>query len=90
VFVEGVISCPLHHRHRLRLLPNRHPRGPPVEPASAVSGVIVVSVATVSLRAVVAARGFVSVLLPAPTRAKGYACDHQDNDHDHNNKERYH
>jgi hypothetical protein len=46
-----------------------------VEPAPAVSAVIVAP--AVSVRAVVATRGFVSVLLTATTRAKGDTCDHQ-------------
>ena len=46
-----------------------------VGPAPAVSAVIVVP--AVSVRAVVATRGFVPVVLTATTRAKGDACDHQ-------------
>jgi hypothetical protein len=62
-----------------------------VGPATAVSGaVIMVAVVTVSVRAIVATRGFVSVVLPATTRAKGNACDHQYNHDDCNSKERSH
>ena len=58
-----------------------------VGPASVVA---VMTVAAVIKCAVVATRGFVSVVLPATTRAKGDACDHQDDDHDHDSNERSH
>ena len=47
-------------------------------------------VVAVSVWAVVATCGFVSVVLPATTRAEEDARDHQDNDHRHDNKERTH
>jgi hypothetical protein len=43
-------------------------------------------VSTISIRAVVAACGFVSVPPPATTGAKVDAYDHQDNDHDRDKK----
>jgi hypothetical protein len=52
-----------------------------VEPASAVFVVATTVVST---------RGFVSVVLPAATRAEDDACDHQYNHHDPNYKERSH
>jgi hypothetical protein len=57
-----------------------------VEPAPAAS--IVVVVPAVSVRAVVAARSSVLVVLTATTRAKGDACDYQYNHYYHNNKDR--
>jgi hypothetical protein len=50
----------------------------------------VIVVAVVSVRAVVAARGGVLVVLTATTRGNGDACDHQYNHHDRNYKERSH
>jgi hypothetical protein len=58
-----------------------------VEPAPAVSAVIVV--AAVSVGAVVAARGFVFVPT-ATTRTKGDAYDHKYNHHDRNYKKHSH
>jgi hypothetical protein len=58
-----------------------------VGPASVVAAM---TVAAVIECAVVATRGFVSVVLPATTRAKGDACDHQDDDHDHDSNQRSH
>ncbi len=59
-----------------------------VEPAPAVSAVIVV--AAVSVGSVVAARGFVFVVPTATTRAKGDAYDHNYSHHDRNYKKRSH
>ena len=58
----------------------------PVERAVAA---VIVMVAAVCVRAIVGARGFVSVALAATTRAEGDAYEHQDNYHDHD-KERTH
>jgi hypothetical protein len=59
-----------------------------VEPAPAVSAVIVV--AAVSVGAVIAARGFVFVVPTATTRTKGDAYDHKYNHHDRNYKKHSH
>jgi len=50
----------------------------------------VIVVATVSIRAVVAARGFIFVARPATTGDNDDSCDHQNNDYDRNRKEHAH
>jgi hypothetical protein len=63
---------------------------PVASAAGPASAVAVIVMAAFSVRAVVATRGFVSAVLPAPARAEDDARDHQDNYNDRDSKKRTH